>query len=155
MSQNLISLELSAESLTKLDQAIATIEEVFAPFLSLSTEEVRGLAKMGDKSEQFCRQTALVLEQNQEILPSTFYLGEMHKDIAAFDALRQRLVRLRGVLAKGEDTGLALGSDIFTAALEGYALMKMYGKAEWLDELRQAMAVRSPGRPRKPSAAAV
>jgi len=33
--------------------------------------------------------------------------------------------------------------------------MKMYGKAEWLDELRQAMAVRSPGRPRKPAGPAV
>lgn len=149
MSQNLISLELSPESLTKLDQAIAAIEEVFAPFLSLSAEEVRGLAKMGDKSEQFCRQTAQVLEQNQEILPSTFHLGEMHKDIAAFDALRSRLVRLRGAVTKGEDTEMALGSDILTAALEGYALMKMYGKAEWLEELRQAMAVRNPGRRRK------
>ena len=155
MSQNLISLELPPESLAKLDQAIGAIEEVFAPFLSLSAEEVKGLAKMGDKSEQFCRQTAQVLEQNQEILPSTFHLGEMHKDIAAFDALRPRLVRLHGLVAKGEDTSMALGSDILPAALEGYALMKMYGKAEWLDELRQAMAVRSPGRPRKPAGPAV
>jgi hypothetical protein len=52
-------------------------------------------------------------------------------------------------VTKGEDTEMALGSDILTAALEGYALMKMYGKAEWLEELRQAMAVRNPGRRRK------
>lgn len=155
MSQNLISLELSAESLTKLDQAIAAIEEVFAPFVSLSADEIRGLAKMGDKSEQFCRQTAQALAQNQEILPSTFHMDEMQKDIAAFDALGPRVVRLRGVLAKGEGTEMVLGSDILTAALEGYALMKMYGKAEWLEELRQAMAVRNPGRRRKAADAAV
>lgn len=62
MSQNLISLELSPESLTKLDQAIAMIKEVFAPFLSLSADEIRGLVNIGDKSKQFCRQTAQVLE---------------------------------------------------------------------------------------------
>ena len=62
MSRKLISLELSPESLARLDHAIAAIEEVFASFLSLSAEEVRGLVKMGDKSEQFCRQTAQVLE---------------------------------------------------------------------------------------------
>jgi hypothetical protein len=149
MSQNLISLELSPESLARLDQAIAVIEEVFAPFISLSAGEIQGLAKMGDKSEQFCRQTAQALAQNLEILPSTFHMDEMHRDIAALDALHPRVVRLRGVVTKGENTETALGSDILTAALEGYALMKMYGKAEWLGELRQAMAVRNPGRRRK------
>jgi hypothetical protein len=33
--------------------------------------------------------------------------------------------------------------------------MKLYGKAEWLGELRQAMAVRNPGRRRRAAEAVV
>ena len=40
------------------------------------------------------------------------------------------------------------------AASEGYALMKLFGKAEGLSELQQAMRVRRPGRRRKGDAAA-
>ena len=37
-------------------------------------------------------------------------------------------------------------SDILTAALEGYALVKLFGKSEGLETLRQAMALRRPPR---------
>lgn len=151
MTQNLVSLDLSAEALAELDQALTTIERVFAPFITLSADEMRSLSKMGDKSEQFCRQTALVLEHNRDILPPSFSVAEMQRDFAAFDALRPRLLRLREVAAKAEDTATALGCDILAAMLEGYALMKMYGKSEGLETLRKAMLVRNPGRKVKPA----
>ncbi|MBP8133882.1 MULTISPECIES: hypothetical protein [Zoogloea] len=146
MRQNLVSLELTAADIARLDEAIATIEELFTPFISLSAKQVRSLTKMGDKSEFFCRQTVRVLEQNPEILPPTFDLSEVQRDIAAFDLLRSRLLRLEELAAKGRDTGMALGSDILTAALEGYALVKLFGKSEGLETLRQAMALRRPPR---------
>lgn len=149
MTQNLVSLDLSAQALATLDQALTTIEQIFAPFISLSADEVRALSKMGDKSEQFCRQTALVLEHNRDILPPSFSVAEVQRDFAAFDALRPRLMRLREVVAKAEDTETALGSDILVAMLEGYALMKMFGKSEGLETLRKAMLVRNPGRKAK------
>ncbi|MBS0369415.1 MAG: hypothetical protein JSS57_09475 [Proteobacteria bacterium] len=153
MTQNLVSLDLSAEALATLDQALTTIEQIFAPFISLSADEMRSLSKMGDKSEQFCRQTALVLEHNRDILPPSFSVAEVQRDFAAFDALRPRLLRLREVVAKAEDTTTALGSDILVAMLEGYALMKMFGKGEGLETLRKAMLVRNPGRRAKPAEA--
>jgi hypothetical protein len=144
MTQNLISLDLPATTLEALDQAIATLEAVVAPFITLSADEVRGLVKMGGKSEQFCRQTLVVLDQNQDTLPPSFKLAEVRGDLAAFDAIRPRLLRVQEVLAKMQDTQTALGSDVLMASLEGYALMKMFGKSEGLEALRQAMAVRRP-----------
>jgi hypothetical protein len=144
--QNLLSLELAAADIARLDEVIATLEGIFAPFISLSADQVRGLTKMGDKSELFCRQTVMVLEQNPEILPPSFDLGEVQRDLAALDLLRPRLLRLLELVAKGKDTEIALGSDILTAALEGYALVKLFGKSEGLETLRAAMALRRPPR---------
>jgi hypothetical protein len=77
MPQNLVSLDISADDLAAMDQAIATLETLTKPFITLSADDKSGLVKMGDKSVAFCQQTALVLAQNKEILPPTFDYEEM------------------------------------------------------------------------------
>ena len=152
MTQNLISLDLSADDVAAFDAALAVIEKFVKPLLSLTAEEARALSKMGDKSEQFCRQAAMVLGQNRDVLPATFALDEMVSDLAAFDMLRPRAVRLHDAVAKLDDTLMALGSDVMVAASKGYGLMQMFGKDESLTMLQDAMLVRRPGN-RKPKAA--
>lgn len=53
-----------------------------------------------------------------------------------------------------QDSEMVLGSDLMTNALEGYAFLKIAGKGEGLDALRQMLSarfnrgpVRSPGPP--------
>ena len=154
MPQNLISLDIGADAIAAVDQAIATLEHFTKPFLTLTASEKKDLFKMGDKSVAFCQQTALVLSQNKDALPAGFDYTEMEDDLAAYAALQGRVLRIREVLAKMDDTQTAIGSDIMVAASEGYALMKLFGKAEGLSELQQAMRVRRPGRRRKGDAAA-
>ena len=154
MPQNLVSLDISADDLAAMDQAIATLETLTKPFITLSADDKSGLVKMGDKSVAFCQQTVQVLDQNKDILPPTFDFEEMGDDLAAYAALQSRVLRIREVLAKMDDTQTALGSDVMVAASEGYARMKLFGKAEGLSELKQAMRVRRPGRRRKGDAAA-
>lgn len=149
MPQNLISLDITPDAIAKVDQAIEILEAFTAPFITLTTEQKRELFKMGDKSVLFCQQTAMVLEQNQNILPPTFDYEEMKTDLADHAALAPRVLRIREVLARMEDTQIALGSDVMVASSEGYALMKLFGKAEGLTELQQAMRIRRPGRPPK------
>jgi hypothetical protein len=149
MSQNLVDIQLTPETLAALIAAIAVIENIFGPFPSLSADDIRAIVKMGDRSLPFCLKTSDVLDQNQEILPSTFSLAGLHHDIAAYQLLLPIVMRLRELLAKGEDTLIALGSDILTTSLEGYTLMKLYGKSAGLDTLRQAMALRNGGPHRK------
>ena len=149
MPQNLVSLDLSADQIAAMDQAIATLEALTKPFITLSADDKNSLVKMGDKSVAFCQQTALVLSQNKDALPAGFDYTEMEDDLAAYAALQGRVLRIREVLAKMEDTQIALGSDVMVASSEGYALMKLFGKAEGLTELQDAMRLRRPGRPRK------
>ncbi len=40
------------------------------------------------------------------------------------------------------DTHMALGSDLMTNALEGYAVLKVAGKGEGLDSLRRMLSAR-------------
>ena len=112
MPQNLVSLDLSADQIAAMDQAIATLEALTKPFITLSADDKNSLVKMGDKSVAFCQQTALVLSQNKDALPAGFDYTEMEDDLAAYAALQGRVLRIREVLAKMDDTQTAIGSDI-------------------------------------------
>lgn len=153
MTQNLMSLALSAEDLDAVDGALATLEARLAKLVALQPEERRGLTKMGDKSEAFCRQTLTVLEQNPQVIPPSFDLAEARADLAAVDVLRPRLARLQRLTERAGDSEMALGSDVMNAALEGYALLKVSGRNQGLEALRQALSARfgKAGRRTEPS----
>ena len=143
MSQNLISLTLSEAELAEMDAAISTLETTLCRhMIDLSVAERRSLAKMGDKSEAFCRQTLNVLSQNPGVVPANLDLDEAKRDLLALDQLRSRTTRLRQLLGRAEDTETALGSDVMNAALNGYALLKVLGKGSGLEGLRRDMAAR-------------
>jgi hypothetical protein len=142
MNQNLISLSLDDNAFSEIDAALATLEKHFSGFLKLSPDERRNLAKMGDKSEAFCRQTIMVAGQNIQNLPPSMDFAEALSDLSNLDKLRPRLHRLRELLTKGDDTEMALGSDIYTFSLDAYALLKVTGKGASLEVLRQAMSTR-------------
>ena len=129
MSQNLVSLDLTND-LPKFDAALDAIEGLMDVFVSLTPEQVRKLTKIGEKSETFCRQTVTILDQNKQALPPGFNLDELKRDLAAYDALRPRLNRLKSLAAKCGDTQVALGSDLLSASYDGYALLKVFGKAD-------------------------
>ncbi|QWF15167.1 hypothetical protein [Lysobacter capsici] len=142
MSQNLIDLNLSAEALDAVDAALTQLEAQLAPLIGLNVDQRRQLTKMGEKSESFCRQAVDVMEQNPNILPRNFDLEAMRRDLAAFDALRPRLVRLTRLFERANDTHMALGSDLMSNALEGYAFLKISGKGEGLEGLRRTLSAR-------------
>ncbi|MBD9355967.1 hypothetical protein [Methylomonas albis] len=142
MSQNLISLTLSDNDLTDIDAALKTLEDRFAGFLVLSPEERRTILKMGDKTEAFCRQTLTVATQNTHAIPPGLDVVEAQADLVTLDKLRPRLHRLRDLMSRGEDTDMALGSDIYSFSLDAYASLKIAGKGAGLETLRQAMSVR-------------
>ena len=150
MTQNLVTLDFSADDIAAIDQALDTLEARLARLVVLTPDEIRHLTKMGDKSEAFCRQAAVVLEDNPKLIPPGFSVADMRQDITDLDLMRPRFLRLRELLAKANSTEMALGSDIINAALEGYGYMKMGGKSAGLDGLRASMSVRYAGRRGKP-----
>ncbi|WP_445367533.1 hypothetical protein ACH5Y9_21495 [Methylomonas sp. BW4-1] len=142
MSQNLLSLTFSDTALAEIDAALNTLETHFAGFASLSPDQRRNILKMGDKTEAFCRQTMLLSAQNAQAIPPNLNMPEAQADMTSLDQLRPRLHRLRDLQARGDDTDMALGSDIYSFCLDAYASLKIAGKGAALETLRQAMAVR-------------
>jgi len=147
MSQNLISVSLTDADYAEIDGALTVLESQFGKLINLSVNERRGLSKMGDKSEAFCRQALRVLDQNRHVLPPTLDLAEAQRDLSHFDQLRERAVRLQGLQGKMDDTLTALGSDVMSASLEGYALLRVVGEGSGLETLRQGMSARFSRRP--------
>ena len=118
------------------------MERTLSGMLSLTTLQRSRLVKMGDKSEAFCRQALDVMGESPGVLPVKFDLAEVRRDLAMHDALRPRLVRLERLFEKANDTDVALGSDVMSAALEGYAFLKIAGKGEGLEGLQRMLSTR-------------
>jgi hypothetical protein len=142
MSQNIISITFDDKALNAIDTAISALEGELQGLIDLSVHERRALPKMGDKSEAFCRQTLNVLAQNPQVVPTSLNLAEAQRDLQALDALRSRSLRLRQLVGRVEDSELALGSDVMSAALDGYALLKVLGKGSGLETLRKEVGAR-------------
>lgn len=142
MGQNLVDLNLDNDALTAMDNALATLEASMAGLIALTPERRHQLTKMGDKSEAFCRQAGHVFGENPGVLPRNFDLEGYQRDLSALDALRPRLMRLATLHQRALDTEMAIGSDLMTNALEGYAVLKVAGKGQGLDEARKALSAR-------------
>jgi hypothetical protein len=142
MSQNLIDLDLSAESLQAIDDALGVLETRLAGLIALDPDARRQLTKMGDRSEAFCRQAVQAFAQNAELLPRNFDVEGYQRDLLALDQLRARLHRVDRLQEKLADTATALGSDLMTNSLEGYAVLKRSGRGTGLEGLRQMLSVR-------------
>ena len=142
MSQNLVDIDITTDALGAIDAALTALETSLAPLVALTPDQRQQLVKMGDKSEAFCRQAGHVFAENPGILPGAFDLPGYQRDMATLDALRPRLLRLGKLYQRAQDTDMALGSDLMTNALQGYAFLKVAGKGQGLDEMRKMLSAR-------------
>ena len=153
MSQNLISLTIDSSRFTAIEAAVTALEKELVDFVELSVEQRRELLKLGPKTEVFCRATIEVMERNPGALPADFDLNAIRQDRVAIDQVRPLLSRLRMLVSRVQDTEMALGSDLYKAALEGYRFAKATGSGAMLDELRVQASPLFKGNP-KPRGAA-
>ena len=154
MSQNLVTLKVTAAEWSEIDQHLGEIEARLSGLIALSVGERRKLARMGDKSEAFCRQTLSVLGSNPQVVPPSLDLAAAQGDLEALDQLRPRLQRLQRLGERAADTDIALGSDIMRCALDGYQLLKVAGRNQGLEGLRKELGSRFSKAGRQPDAEA-
>ena len=155
MTQNIIDITFPAESVTAIEAALTELETQLSGLIALTPDQRRQLTKMGDKSEAFCRQAVSVLSENPGVLAKNFDLDGFRRDLIALDVLSPWLVRLSRLYERANDTDMALGSDLMTSALEGYAFLKIAGKGTGLDNMRKMLSARfnrSPNRDTSSSA---
>ncbi len=152
MSQNLLSLNVTDEQLIAVDNALTALEAALSGLISLTVDQRKGLSRMGPKSEAFCRQTLMVLAQNPQVIPPSINLAEAQADLTALDRLRPRLARLQRLNERAQDTDDALGSDVMSFSLEGYALLSVAGRNQGLEGLRKELSARFAKTSAKPPA---
>lgn len=146
MGQNLASVQFNETQWAVVDAAMDALEQATgAVLVGLAPADPRRLVKMGEHSETFCRRSYVAMCDNVVLLARKVDIDEMARDIATHDALAERLARLQRLLERMEDTDIALGSDIMTTALKGYAFLKLLGRTEGLNSLRRGLGKRFEG----------
>lgn len=138
----MISLQLTNDQIGGIDSALGQLEAALSGLIALTPEERKTLARMGPKSESFCRQTLGVLEQNPQLVPASLDLAGARGDLTVLDQLRPRFARLQRLAERAADSETALGSDVMDVALEGYSLLKVSGQGQGLDGLRRELGSR-------------
>jgi len=153
-SQASVSLSFTDVQLAAIDAAITELETQFAGLVGLTADQRRMLTKMGNKSEAFCRQTISLLGQNPQLVPESVRLADSRQLLAALDELRPRMQRLQRLGERIADTDTAVGSAVMQTALQGYALLKVTGRNQGLEALRESVGERFARKPRTPEAKA-
>ena len=153
-SQASVSLSFTDVQLAAIDAAITELETQFAGLVGLTADQRRALTKMGNKSEAFCRQTMSLLGQNPQLVPESVRLADSRQLLEALDELRPRMQRLQRLGERIADTDTAVGSAVMQTALQGYALLKVTGRNQGLEGLRESVGERFARKPRTPEAKA-
>ena len=142
MPDNRVSATLSDTDRQDVMSAIKTIRQKLPFLIDLTPEERRSLPKMGDKSRAFVQQALEVAKQNPDMLPRSFDVDEMRKDVELFEAMQSIMTAFAQLQELLDDTFVAVGSEAYAAALAVYAYAKANGKGAALDNLTDALGSR-------------
>lgn len=137
--QNLVSATLTDADRDAVLAAIATIQTKLPFLIGLSMADRVNLQKMGNIRRSFVEQTVTIGNQNAQVLPASFHLGELNVDMDLYHQLAPVMDALKPVFEKLDDTLMALGSDLYAASLEGYGYIKAAGKSQGLDARREQL----------------
>jgi hypothetical protein len=142
MTQNIVSLNLTDAQLLAVDAALTELETQLSGLIALTLPQKRSLRKMGEKSESFCRQALLVLEQNPQLMPANVLAAGALDDLVALDRLRPRIARLTRLSERASDTDIALGSDVMATSLQVYGQLKLTARSEGMESVRNDLRTR-------------
>jgi hypothetical protein len=142
MPDNRIDATLSQADLAAIMDAINTIRTKLPFLLDLTKEDRHTLPKMGDKSRAFVSQALEIAKQNEDILPRSFSVEEMRRDVELVNALQPVMLALSQLQELVDDTYLLVGSEAYTAALMVYHYARAAGKGAALDNNLDALSQR-------------
>ena len=147
MAQNRISASLSTSDRDAVLAAITQIRQKLPFLIDLTSDERRALPKLGDKSRAFVEKALEVASQNPDLLPRSFDLEEMRKDVQLFLDMQPVMMAINQLQDLIDDTTLQSGSEAYAAALTVYTMIKNTDSGEALelaaDDLGRRFARRS------------
>ena len=129
MPKNLISMEVPAETLTKLQEKLKELRELLAPYLvTLTLEDRKSLPKMSDKTLAFVSKTAEYVKSNPKLIPPMMEAEELGKDFPLTQSLQPVYNSLKQLVDNLSDTLMLSGHEAYAQALLYYASVKMAAK---------------------------
>ena len=150
--QNLVSVNISSEEMTRIKSSVDELMKTLLPKLkTLKGDEKNELPKMGDKTYSFVQKACEHCAQNPDLVPQFLDLEEFKKDVSAFDELRGINARITQISDALNDTQMLTGSDAYSAALMFYNTVKTARKSNVAKAgtIYDDLSKRYPGRPSK------
>lgn len=124
MAQNLISATLSAEDAAAVQQNLNEAKSRLGFLLSLQTEDMATLFKVGNAYLPFIEKAYQTLVAHPEIIPPVFNKEEFIQDYNLLVSLRPIYNQINELAESIQKTFQAVGSDSLVAALEVYSAVK-------------------------------
>ncbi len=143
-----ISATLSTTTRDEILVNINAIKQQLPFLIDLTTDERKGLSKMGDKSSAFVTKALEVATQNPDFLPRAFNVEEMRKDVELMQMLQPILMVLNQLQDLVEDTYMQVGSEAYTAALNVYNYAKNSPSGTALEGVAEDLGRRFARKPR-------
>ncbi len=151
---NRVSASLEANDRAEVIAALQTIKDKLPFLLSLTADERKALAKMGDRNLPFVKKALEVATQNPDFLPRTFDLEELRKDVELFEAMYPLMIAFSQIQVSLNDTYMTVGSEAYTAALKVYNYAKANGDDAGMEPLVDELAQRFNRKTKKSSSEA-
>lgn len=138
--ENRISYSMDDETYNRIKAKIAELVAEMPFLIDLTQDEKKSLPKFGDRSVAFVNKTLEIAQQNPGVLPRSFDVNEMQKDVKLYSQLFSLTQILHVLMDKMEDTLLLAGVEAYSSALLAYRNFKanselMDGADHILDEL--------------------
>lgn len=122
---NKVSFQLTQEEQSEVNSSIEKIENILAPkLITLSPEERKELAKMGDKTVAFVNKALEYAQTYPDYMPSFINVGEAKMNFEAVNTLRNLFTPLERLCNQVDDTMMVAGSEAYTTALSIYKVLK-------------------------------
>lgn len=149
-NSNRISIDLTGAPMTSINGALDALEASPAFGVTLTPEEKTKLAKASEKRAGFLEKAISYMGSSPQFIPGFVNMTEVNKDITSRGFYLQFLLRLRTLIAKGEDSFMVINSEIYRAALAYYegveraANMGVSGAQPIYDDLKKEFPGRGP-----------
>lgn len=128
---NKINFTIPAETITEVNDALATIATALKPYvLALSPEERRELPKMSDKTLPFVDKALDYLSRAPQFAPPYMDVEELQNDMTVYNQLMPLLRQVRILSDNLDDTTMEAGAESYMAALMYYNSVKMAAKMD-------------------------
>ena len=147
--ENLISISFTAEELTAIDTALASIEKIIkTKCVSLTPEQRTEYSRLGNRTENWSRKAIDYMSLKPALVPAFVDLPETLRDSTARNNLSLRFKRIESIYETMDDTLKVLGADVYNSCIAFYRNVKLMAQqnVQGADTVYSDLSTQFPGK---------